>query len=31
MPKTKRKIKKANKGHRPACGHQTRKKIKTPR
>jgi len=31
MARTKRKINKANKGRRPACGHQTRKKIKTPR
>jgi len=31
MARTKRKINKANKGRRPCAGHQTRKKIKTPR
>jgi len=31
MGKSKRKIKPANKGRRPAAGHQTRKRIKTPR
>ena len=31
MARTKRKIKKANRGKRPCCGHQTRNRIKTPR
>jgi len=31
MAKNKRKIKAANRGKRPACGKQNRKRIKTPR